>query len=214
MAGFITKDLTPDIGEVNLILNGFYFPLPVANFKSKDIENNDKPDFQFENWPQAKTKQTSVFGTPIVDSFLFNDSEYTDFNNKKVKLKGIRINTAILTVTQTKNIVKTAIEGRPGTIKEFISMGDFEIDFKAIIMPSSFNDRGKYPEKEVSVMRELLNAPVAIPAVCDYLSRLGIFNIVVENYNFPQQTGMTTAQLVEAKFVSDSPPSIKLLTDF
>lgn len=126
-----------------------------------------------------------------------------------LELDGIEVyfDTVLFNVNQTKNIVKTALQGRNGTIKEYISDGDYVIDIKAALVSQ---DR-EYPEDAVRNLVAMLQLPFAIEVTSPLLQLFGVYSLVVEDYSFPTQAGFTNTQLVEMNCVSDSP--IELIQD-
>lgn len=126
-----------------------------------------------------------------------------------LKLDGIEVyfDTVLFNVNQTKNIVKTALQGRNGTIKEYISDGDYVIDVKAALV----SQNREYPEDAVRNLVAMLQLPFAIEVTSPLLQLFGVYSIVVEDYSFPTQAGFTNTQLVEMNCVSDSP--IELIQD-
>lgn len=119
----------------------------------------------------------------------------------------VYFDTVLFNVSQTKNIVKTALQGRNGTIKEYISDGDYVIDIKAAIVSQ---DR-EYPEDQVRNLISMLQQPFAIEVTSPLLQLFEVYSLVVEDYNLPTQAGFTNTQLVEMNCVSDSP--IELIED-
>ena len=95
---------------------------------------------------QEDADAISYLGTPILDPFTFNGGSFfaTDNINKEgdpipfpddngVSGLGLVIPNMIIEVNQTKNIITTPIQGRDGTVKEFISRGDYLITLSGII---------------------------------------------------------------------------------
>ena len=64
----------------------------------------------------------SMLGTPVfADMILQNDSK----GSLKLQLLWV-----LLEVTQTKIIIKTPVQGRNGTVKEYISDGDYIVNIR------------------------------------------------------------------------------------
>ena len=119
----------------------------------------------------------------------------------------IYFDTVLFNVSQSKNIVKTALQGRNGTIKEYISDGDYVIDIRAAIVSQG----REYPEDAVRNLVGLLAIPEALEVVSPLLQLFEVYSIVVEDYKLLSQEGFTNTQLVEINCVSDSP--IELISD-
>lgn len=145
----------------------------------------------------------SLLNTPIFDSLILgelNDKpKYLDLEGIEREYKPISIDLAIITITQTKNIVTTAIQGKNGTIKEFISDGDFNISINGIIW---INDN-IYPESEVQKFINIMKIPQSIKIYSNFVNMFGITEIVVNDYSLPQQEGMRNQQPFTINCISD-----------
>lgn len=119
----------------------------------------------------------------------------------------VYFDTVLFNVSQSKNIVKTALQGRNGTIKEYISDGDYVIDIRAAIVSQG----REYPEDAVRNLVGLLAIPEALEIVSPLLQLFEVYSVVVEDYKLLSQEGFTNTQLVEINCVSDSP--IELISD-
>lgn len=113
------------------------------------------------------------------------------------------INDVVAKVTQTKNIVKTSLAGGKGTVKEYISDGDYQIELQVGVAAT---DGGvivdEYPEQG---MRELLyfltlNERIEVRSV--FLDLFDITGMVVENYSVKQATD-SNYQTVTVNALSD-----------
>lgn len=133
------------------------------------------------------------FGLPVFSSATFRHPitrERMDFL------------TVLFEVHQTKNIDTVAVTGLNGTIKTYVSDGDFDIRMRGMLIADNPND---YPIEEVKQLTELLKQPLSIEVVCDYLQLFGIYNLVIQDYNFPQSEGTQNTQVFEINALSDAP---------
>lgn len=124
-----------------------------------------------------------------------------------VKVPGeglLMINDVAMSVSLQKNIVKTALIGRAGTVKEYVSDGDYQIAMAVGLV--AINDRGEiidqYPEKAVEQLREILERPEALEVSSGFLNLFGINSIVVSSFTIKQMT-YSNRQLVEIAGLSD-----------
>ena len=143
-------------------------------------------------------------GTPIMSDITFGDGDfgtYFDINGNEITYEGLVIELVLLTVNQRKNIVKTQIQGLKGTIKEYISDDDYTIELKGII--SDVNNA--YPESLIQRIINICEIPSEIPVKSSYLNLFGIYNVVIESYNFPQSEGFRNQQEFTISMTSDSP---------
>lgn len=136
-----------------------------------------------------------------VGQVIYNEDNISYLDNFRIE-GGLEIDTVLIEISQAKNIVKTAIEGRNGTVKEYISDGDYEITMRGAIVGKNAM---QYPLEEVEGLIEILKVPDDIEIVSSFLQLFGIQNVVVESYSLPQTEGVMNMQMFEIKLVSDTP---------
>jgi hypothetical protein len=199
--------ITPEniVNQSKLILKG----VGGALIKPKFFKVNET-EIENEQFDSDLTK-SSKFGIPTFDMFSFNCSvgnkvTYTaskEFGGGSVILDAPFVfETALITVNQTKNIVKTAIAGQNGTVKEFMSEGDFVINLKGVIVGDTANQR-----PDITTLNSLvayLKAPVSLPVSCNFLNEWLISSVAVESYTVGQREGARNIIDVEINMLSDS----------
>lgn len=171
-------------------------------------------DIQAEPFDEANF--TSYLGTPVWSPLEFLKVSGTSLDNSRdVGAQNgnsqtlLRVDTVLITVTQTRNIVKTPIQGRNGTVKEYISEGDYEINVKGVIIsPYPM----VYPREEVQLLIELLSLNKQIPVANDFLQLFSIDSIVIETKDIAQKLGSRNEVPFEFNAVSDFAEEI-LLSD-
>lgn len=141
---------------------------------------------------------TSMLGTPVFcDMILAADKKGTD---------ALQLLWVIAEVNQTKNIVKTTVQGRNGTVKEYIADGDYMVTIRGgLFTPFS----AAYPKDDVQKLIKLLKMNKALNVTSEFLLQFDIYELVVEEYSFPQKEGSQNVQLFEIKTVSDFPIELK-----
>lgn len=174
---------------------------------------------------------TSSLGTPIYTDLTLMGCEYTDnITGRVVSLKNDRyrsggagqstagndsgigvafymnIETVIMTVDQPIRIVKTEIQGRDGTVKEYIGKDDYKITINIQLTGKN----GVYPREEVKRLKDWLDAPVAKGIVSWWLDNLGISDICIESYSIPQVQGGYSYQMFSINAISDLPVELKI----
>lgn len=178
---------------------------------------------------------TSILGTPIYTDLVLMGVTYTDnltgkpvtlendryvgSTNSKAPPEGVgngigssfymRLDTVLITVTKPQRVIKTEIQGRDGTVKEYIGADDARITINGIIT----GNNGVYPKDEVARLRAWLEAPVTKPVVSWWLGNLGVDNIVVENHSIPQVQGGYSYQMFSIDAVSDFPVELKITSN-
>ena len=159
---------------------------------------------------------TSDLGTPYYSDLTIKKGSYTDNNNNTQQFSGMQLVTVIMTVNQSKNIITTAIQGMDGTVKEYIGMGDYDVTINGIITPTqqvgtaNVPANGVYPKNNVTILKRILDAPVPLQVTSWYLQMLGIYSLVVKDYNIPQIQGGYSQQPFTIHALSDKPIEIQI----
>lgn len=148
----------------------------------------------------------SDFGLPTFDILTFNQLNYTSLDNKSISINQLDLGIALIDINQSKNIVTTAIQGRNGTIKEYVSDGDYIMNIKGVLVGFG---QDVYPEDDVRQLRDFLNAPVSIQVSSTILNRWNITDIVVSNFTIRQEEGQRNVVPFEINALSETPFEIK-----
>lgn len=141
----------------------------------------------------------SLLGNPVYSNLIFAADPDTVENQDLV------INDVLLEVYQPKNIVVTQVAGRPGTIKEYISDGDFEINVRGRIVS---NQPNVYPIEDVTALKNLLNLNKTITISSNFLNVFEISTVVVTEYSFGEIEGVRNIQPFFIRLISDTPIEI------
>ena len=178
---------------------------------SKVPQNQTSFPKQTAPTPDKGINKPSALGTPVISNLSIKAGNYTDiygslitypagyFQDENGGAKNFEIDTVLFNVNQSRNIVKTPIQGLDGTVKEYISDGDYIINIKGIIQGAN----GIYPFDDVKNFISICQAKCALTIYSDYLQILGITNIVIENYSLPQDMGSQSQQVFELNCLSD-----------
>jgi hypothetical protein len=133
--------------------------------------------------------RSSVLGNPVL---RFAGIEFPDY--------GITIDNVLVSISQSKNIVKTSVQGRNGTIKEYISDNDYEITLRGVIIGGSAD---VYPENEASALIQMCQVAENIRLVSAFVQLFGITKVVIESYDLPQTEGTYSVQAFQISCSSD-----------
>jgi hypothetical protein len=153
-------------------------------------------DYNMSTLPEGKIP-TSMLGTPVFCDLILRDQ------TGGIEL---RFDWILAEVNQSKNIVKTAIEGRAGTVKEYIADGDYDVRLRGgLFTPFS----RAYPKTDMQALMALLKLSESLKVTSEYLVLFGIYELVVERYSFPQGQGTTNVQLFDLSCVSDEPINLR-----
>lgn len=135
----------------------------------------------------------------------------------KYKENEFVLNDCILTVTQERNILETNLQGRDGTVKQYISDGDYHICVQASIAGDganatnqNYDTASEYPLTEMAKFVKLLTVKDALLVSSDWLDIFKIRSVVIKNYDITQET-YSNRQTFTMQMLSDEPFEIKLL---
>ena len=106
-------------------------------------------------------------------------------------------NECLISLNMEKNIVTTALQGRNGTIKEYISDGDYNITIDAGISNYTIDQEGEH------------NIDYPIEVQSDFLEIFGIKSAVVKSFDLQQETH-SNRQSINIQMLSDEPYEIRL----
>lgn len=143
----------------------------------------------------------SYLGTPVFSRLTLVSPE-----DPTLKLD---LDEVLLEVSQSVNVVTTAINGRDGTIKEYVSAGDWNVSVRGVLV--NYDDGYNAPLEKFQTLLQLCSLPLALECESNYLQLFEIFNLVVTEKSFPQSKGFQNVQPFELSCISDKP--IQLLLD-
>jgi len=142
--------------------------------------------------------RSSLTGLPILNRY----GELSYKNDKISFNKSILLETLIINVERTKNIVKNSVLGIDGTIKEFINSGDYIINITGTI---ASDNKWLYPEEELMTFVDLCNVEDSINISNDYLNKIyNINNIVIESFSFAQSERFSNIVTYSINCLSDN----------
>ena len=136
-------------------------------------------------------------GTPITDRTYW-EGRYalcvlTLENSKGERLT---IDNAIVSVSQQKQIVTTQVVGRRGTVKEYISGGDYAVNISVGIQPIEDGTiKDEYPTDGVRELRKFLTESESLRVQSAFLDLWEITRIVVKSFNATQATASNYQQV-------------------
>ncbi len=115
------------------------------------------------------------------------------------------INDVTVNISLQKEVVKTALVGRAGTIKEYITDGDYQLSMSVGIVATDDNGAiiDQYPERAVAQLREMLERPEALEVSSTFLDIFGITRMVVTGFTAKQMTH-SNRQVIEITALSDT----------
>lgn len=112
-------------------------------------------------------------------------------------------NEPTIIINSRKNIVETALAGstRRGTVKELISIEDWNIVIRGVAI--NYKSKLVYPEDEVKALRDLYERNESLEVQCALTNLLGIYRLVIREFELPEMTGIQHAQAYQFICTSD-----------
>lgn len=115
------------------------------------------------------------------------------------------LQSAVVNISRTKNIVQTVVQGRDTSVKEYINSGDWMITVDGII----FRMGWQYPLEEVVFFNEYMEKNLPLEVTHEILNALGINQVVVTDYTLTK-TRHINCQAYSFNCVSDEPLPLML----
>lgn len=175
----------------------------------------DRSQKEFNDVPEGSeiadgNNITSYLGTPVFSNLEFVGGSYKNLQGEQISYDDLRVDTVLFNVNQSRNIVTTQIQGRNGTIKEYISDGDFDIQINGILVNP---DGNKYPTEDVQTLMDILKAQSTIGVASQFLNDVfGVTDVVVTSYSFPQPEGFQNMQPFSINCLSNDPIELQIKT--
>lgn len=212
------QDYKFDIINARFIASGVAVQAKGLAYRLRPDKGRDamkQEDYKLSNLPGFSVPVRTAEGdTPINKSeeawsgsgdYWLGRYALTDLVVKVPDLGLLLINDVTVNVSLQKEIVKTALVGRPGTIKEYITDGDYQLSMSVGIV--AVDDNGEivdqYPERAVAQLREILETPEALEVSSAFLDIFGITHIVVTGFQAKQMTH-SNRQVIEITALSDT----------
>ena len=163
---------------------------------------------------------TSELGTPVWDRLVIGENNngendnYTNELGQDISITPLIIDTILIDVQQTNNIVKTSVQGRSGTVKEYINRGDFALNFKGYISNGNKNNINVYPDEQVQNFINIMKKNGSIIVTNQRLNDIyNISEVVINSYNLPTVEGLTNLQPFTFTAISELPKDFQLVLE-
>jgi hypothetical protein len=153
-------------------------------------------------------KFVSKLGTVVYSNIIFNAGVILGENGVADTWDDFRIDDVLLNVSQSKKIITTEIQGRDGTVKEYIGLDDFQIQITGRLN-GSYNVNPKELTRQLKI---ILSAGQPLEITSWYLQNLDITDIVVKDFNFGQAEGEYSTQYFTINAMSDKRFEAKILS--
>ena len=178
------------------------------NLNNVQIIQPQQSNFQIAPSANVQDPQLylSLLGTKVLVDLTFHGMNYTDENGQLFQFDDFVLETVLLSVTQNKNIVRTKIQGKKGSVKEYISLDDYSVQVNGIIVGSN----GAYPKNDVQTLLTILNCNEALTVTSWYLQLFGINALVIDSgASLNQDEGQYSRQAFSIPCVSDEATNLR-----
>jgi len=156
--------------------------------------------YQVPDQPYDEPIGTSQLGTPIYDDVTFPAGQYVNLFGDIIAFDEVKLQNVLIVANRTKRVIKTPVQGRDGTIKEYISAGDYLITVTGQLNSQS----NTFPELEFQNLNAIMDANAALSVVSSFLNDgLNIGYIVIEGDSYRQIRGSRNSIDISFQAVSD-----------
>lgn len=197
---FILTSETIKNGTKQIVL-GRGLSLLKPKFFNVDIATAEKENVGIDEWDKK-----SLMGTPIFDIVTFAAHSYVDELGQTINNAKLDLDIALIEVNKPRNIVRTVIAGRSGTIKEYMSDGDYEISISGTLSNTlAFAS----PDTMIRAFDAVTKTPQELKVESNFLNFFNIFNIVITDSKIKQREGARNIVDYELTCISDTPFEIR-----
>lgn len=192
---------------VNLLRSkGIFIAMLPQAIKQQKIELDSSCYDQIPKAGMLKTG-TKVSATPI-RKFENGHTYFMPVSMYSPSLGDIEIPIAAISIKGRKTIVETPLVGRSGSVKELISIDDYEVSIDGVIMSEDRN----YPEDGVQQIAELFNLNSSVELICavsDLVIGVGT-QIVIKTIEWPKVGGVENMQTFSLTAVTDASVELEI----
>lgn len=145
---------------------------------------------------QRQALGRSPLGTPMFD-----------WVQLKVDNLTVDLHTALIEAYLPKVIKETQVQGKNGTVKEYIALGDWQVTIRGVLVSEK---KDFYPLAEQTALLGVAAEPVQVACVSEYLQALDINSLVIKQLKLSQRRGGMGVIDYELQAVSDEPYELEV----
>ncbi len=187
----------PSILSAYLGSKGIFYPGVFLNKMEADGRSASKYEMQTASTPILETNGAIPLRIADVLGRYYFMPVWIYLGSKKTEIPN-----AVISMTGRKNIVETQLIGVQGSVKELVSIADYEISLISTVVGQSPDS---YPEEAVRELVDLYNKNEAVEIVSGITDIvLGAdSHVVIKSISFPAVGGYENQQIVEMSLVTD-----------
>lgn len=176
------------------------YPGIILDRLKKDTSVQESGTYQFDYLKQNKETLLSGKGVKFYAKNSLGNLMYMPVT-LSTESRAITLDNTVISLTCKKTIVETPLVARKGTVKEEISIDDWEITIKGIIIGKTV-----YPETEVERLKTLFeeNRALGINNVLTSIFLDGQEKVVITSLELNDNKGMEHVQPFTMQLVSDT----------
>lgn len=188
-------------GAAKNILKGAGLAYLKPKFFNIDLETVQRENETYQLVTQIGYDKIGMLGLPVWDTVTLITEPYTTDDGLVISTPtGLNLEIALIEISNDRNIVKTKIAGANGTIKEYMSDGDFNINIKGSLVSKYSN---MPPIDELNTLNIIIKHPEALTVRSNFLDYFDIQKLVIEKPVVKQREGMRNVVDFELQCVSD-----------
>ena len=188
-------------GAAKNILKGAGLAYLKPKFFNIDLETVQRENETYTLLSQRGYDKIGMLGLPVWDTVTLIAEPYTTDEGLVIsRPTGLNFEIALCEISNDRNIVKTKIAGANGTIKEYMSDGDFNINIKGSLVSKYSN---MPPIDELNTLNIIIKHPEALTVRSNFLDYFDIQKLVIEKPVVKQREGMRNVVDFELQCVSD-----------
>lgn len=161
--------------------------------------SNDSDDYSFDTYPERR--EYNINGVPFYALNNNGNEVYMPVWLIRSDNSRVLLQNTVMSLSAKNTIVETTLVNREGNVKEEISVDDWDINIKGVIVSTDLS----YPDQEVFELKELRRSGEALGIENARTSLLleGSEKVVVRRLVFPPLRGMQHVQAFEMDLTSD-----------
>jgi hypothetical protein len=177
----LNRGLNP-ISQIQTISKGVALGAIKPLFYRIDRDKAKSENLDYEDYYEVTSNLT---GKAVYDAIIFKDPNNNDTNT--ITEKDLKIGVALISASQEKNIVKTQVIGREGTVNTYVNKGNWNITIKGVVVNPLANKR---PSEDLRKLDTFAGYATQLTVISNFLLDLDVKTIIIENVSYEQREGM------------------------